>query len=119
MKLLEKAFELINKIVEMIKEKKMIHKEKEEFLKQIIYFQRCLKYLESGNYDANKHIRYENKIDDYLKTFFGDDFALTFTKNNVDIYWALRNKSAIQDCTIENALKDFIVLCNKNGFKVQ
>ncbi|MBP5446294.1 MAG: hypothetical protein J6Y28_09000 [Acholeplasmatales bacterium] len=119
MKLLEKAFELINKIVEMIREKKMIFKKKEELLKQIIHFQRCLKHLEPGYYDSNMYIRYENKIDDYLKTFFGDEFALIFTKNSVDIYWALRNKSTINDFVIENMLKEFIVLCNKNGFKVQ
>ena len=62
---------------------------------------------------------YERKIDDFLQTYFGDDFSLSFTKNNTSVFWAIRLGQEIEGYVIEESLREFIELCKKKKYKVQ
>ncbi|MBQ9519960.1 MAG: hypothetical protein IJR67_00600 [Acholeplasmatales bacterium] len=113
------TIELANSLIGAMLQKKERHNKEEEILKQIIYNQRCLKYVCKGDYDKEYYMDYERKIDDFLQTYFGDDFSLSFTKNNTSVFWAIRLGQEIDGYVIEESLREFIELCNKKKYKVQ
>ncbi len=113
------TIEFANSLIGAILQKKERHNKEEEILKQIIYNQRCLKYVCKGDYDNEYYMDYERKIDDFLQTYFGDDFSLSFTKNNTSVFWAIRLGQEIEGYVIEESLREFIELCKKKKYKVQ
>ena len=109
----------IKKVLDVVLKKREKKEKQLDSLKQIIYNQRCLKYVCKGKYDKQFFIEYENKISDFLKTFFDKELSNIFVKGNINIYWSLRYGSSISDNIIEGSLEGFIQECNKRKFKVQ
>lgn len=108
-----------NDLLSMMLKKKEKKEKQTEILKQIIYNQRCLKYVCKKNYYKEFFIDYENKISDFLKTFFDDEMASCFIKGNIDIYWLLRYGSEIKDEIIEKSLEEFINICKSRKYNIQ
>lgn len=114
-----KTLSIIDNLMTAILKRREKKEKQLEILQAIIYNQRCLKYVCRGEYDSKFFIDYENRITDFLRTFFDNELADTFEIENKNIYWSLRLGSSIDDFLIESSLEKFIELCNKKKFKVQ
>ena len=90
-----------------------------EIIKSIILNQRNLCLLCKRKYDSQKFIDYENKIINYLNTYFDDELSDCFAVDCKDIFWCLRFKVEITDCLVEASLERFIKLCQKRKYRVQ
>ena len=124
--MIKEVLSLIKELVELSKNlienntKKRIKKEEEtELLKKIILYQRNLKRLNPKEYSPQDFIDNQNKIADIIKTIFSVEMANTFVKDNLNIYWALRYNSKIDDLMVEQSLEKFISIANRDGYNVQ
>ena len=124
--MIKEVLSLIKELVELSKNlienntKKRIKKEEEtELLKKIILYQRNLKRLNPKEYSPQDFIDNQNKIADIIKTIFSVEMASTFVKDNLNIYWALRYNSKIDDLMVEQSLEKFISIANRDGYNVQ
>lgn len=110
---------LIDTMVNQVIKHASNREKKTEVLQNIIYNQRNLKYVCKGDYNISYFLDYENKICDFLKSFFEEEIYNSFIDNNIDIMWSLRSGSKVKDEIIENSLEEFIKECNKKKYKVQ
>ena len=117
--LFSNTISLAKELLSMALNKREKKEKQTEILKQIIYNQRCLKYVCKKTYNKEYVIDYENRISDFLKSFFDEELSNCFVRGNVDIYWSLRYGSEMKDEIIEKSLKEFINLCKSRKYKVQ
>lgn len=117
--LIKELVVLSKKILETNIKKRIKKEERTELLKKIILYQRNLKWLKSEEYSSQEFIENQNKIADIIKTIFSVEMADTFVKDNINIYWALRNNASINDSMVEESLENFIHIANKKGYRVQ
>lgn len=110
---------LIDTMVNQVFKYASNREKKTKILQCTIYNQRNLKYVCKGDYDIGYFLDYENKVCDFLKSFFEEEIYNSFIDNNIDIMWTLRSGSKVKDEIIENSLEEFIKECNKKKYKVQ
>lgn len=117
--LIKELVELSKNLIENNTKKRIKKEEKTELLKKIILYQRNLKRLKPKEYSPQDFIDNQNKIADIIKTIFSVEMADTFVKDNLNIYWALRYNSKIDDLMVEQSLEKFISIANRDGYNVQ
>ena len=114
----EKLASFIETLVNFFGERKRKKVENENALKQVIYVQRCLPTICKGDYDHEEIANHERRIIAFLETYFPGEVAEAFSKNTVDIFWALRDCAEIKELVVEQSLEEFIKACNSKGYRV-